>query len=529
VTRLVTRFLYLVLLSALLHAQVADNSASALFSRGMSLARSNHLAEAADLFEHGERLYPTDKRFPLELAGIAWREKDGSRAKHYLHRALKLDPQDSYANDFLATLCEFDHNTEAALKYWNRINKPLIQTLRFEPAPPLSLVLRDRTFDISAGQVFTLNRLETSWANLNRIDVLNEIHFDLVPRADDRFDLTVRAVPTVQPLAGWLGRVLPMLREFPYQGIDADFNDIHDNGLNFASLWRWDPDKRRINLSISGPLHANPREEFRYFIDARDETWDLLPVTYRGGLNNLLVRRTEAGGSYELGLTPRLQWTLGGVLTYRDYGNAPAGAFFQNGWSAELNNRFDYVLWTWPDHRIRLDAWASLNTGRLFAALPSRLVTPRAGLAGEWRPGAKGDTYLFTERTQAGRTFGNAPLDELFMLGMERDNESGLWLRGISGAYDGRKGSAPLGREYAISQTDFERKLFQIPFIRLEAGPFFDVGFVGDRSRQFGSHGVLYATGIQAQVKTVSGVHVKLVYGRDLVSGRGVFYTAVSR
>ncbi len=112
---------------------------------------------------------------------------------------------------------------------------------------------------------------------------------------------------------------------------------------------------------------------------------------------------------------------------------------------------------------------------------------------------------------------------------MERDNESGLWLRGISGTYDGRKGSAPLGREYAISQTDFERKLFQIPFIRLEAGPFFDVGSVGDRSRQFGSHGVLYATGIQAQVKTVSGVHVKLVYGRDLIGGRGAFYTAVSR
>ncbi|MDQ2776878.1 MAG: tetratricopeptide repeat protein [Acidobacteriota bacterium] len=524
-----TRFLCLALLNALLHAQVAGNSASALFSRGMSLARSNNLAQAADIFEEGARLFPADKRFPLELAGIAWREKDGSKAKRYLHQSLQIDPQDTYGNDFLATLYLFDHNAEAALKYWNRVNKPLIETLRFEPDPPLSLVLRDRTFDISAGQVFTLKRLETSWANLNRLDVLNEVRFDLVPRPDDRFDLAIRAIPTIQPLGGWLGRVLPMLRELPYQGIDVESDDIRRNALNFTSLWRWDPDKRRVNLSMSGPLHSNPREEFRYFVDARDETWDLLPTTYRGGLNNLLVRRTEAGASYELGLSPRLQWTLGGVLKYRDYGNEPAGAFFQKGWSAELNNRFDYLLWTWPDHRIRLNTRALLNTGHLFAASPARLITARAGLVGEWRPSAKGNTYRLAEQTQVGRIFGNAPLDELFMLGMERDNETGLWLRGISGAYEGRKGSAPLGREYAISQTDFERKLFQIPFIRLEAGTFFDVGSVGDHSGQFGSHGVLYATGVQVQVKTVSGVHVKLVYGRDLVSGLGVFYTGVSR
>ncbi len=323
-------------------------------------------------------------------------------AKHYLHRALRIDPLDSYGDDFLATLYQFDHNTEAALKYWNRVNKPLIQTLRFEPDPPLSLVLRDRTFDISAGQVFTVKRLETSWANLNRLDVLNEIHFDLVPRTDGRFDLTVRAVPTVQPLGGWLGRVLPMLRELPYQGIDVDFDDIHNNALNFASLWRWDPDKRRINLSISGPLHSNPREEFRYFVDARDETWDLLPAIYRGGLNNLVVRRTEAGASYELGLTPRLQWTLGGVLAYHDYGNPPASAFFQKSWSAELNNRFDYVLWTWPDHRVRLNTWASLNTGHALRrfALPADYIARRFDRGMETRRERR---HIPFHRTDAGR------------------------------------------------------------------------------------------------------------------------------
>jgi hypothetical protein len=320
-----------------------------------------------------------------------------------------------------------------------------------------------------------------------------------------------------------------MLRELPYQGLAIDFDDIHRRAVNFDSLWRWDPDKRRMNISLSGPVRANPRHEYRYFLDARDETWNLLPKIYSGGLNGLVLRRTEAGANYAIGLSPRLQWTLGGVLSYRAYRHAPANVIFQKGWSAELDNRFDYLLWAWPERRVRTDAWASLQTGRYFAGTSSRLVTTRAGVVAKWMPGAKGDTYCFTEQLQAGRTFGAAPLDEFFMLGMERDNESDLWFRGISGARDGRKGSAPMGREYAISQTDFERKLFRIPFLRFDAGPFFDAGWVADPSKQFGSHGVLYAAGLQARLKTISGVQLKLVYGRDLVSGRGAFYTAVSR
>jgi hypothetical protein len=86
-----------------------------------------------------------------------------------------------------------------------------------------------------------------------------------------------------------------------------------------------------------------------------------------------------------------------------------------------------------------------------------------------------------------------------------------------------------MGTQYAISQTDFSRKLFELPFVRGYLGPFFDVGAVGDPSRRYGSRGVLYDTGIQGTIKTIGAVKVTLVYGRDIVNGRGVFYTAVSR
>ena len=56
-----------------------------------------------------------------------------------------------------------------------------------------------------------------------RLHALADVQYDLVPRKqDDRYDLFIRTVPVAPPLAGWLGQVLPSLRELPYQGLRYD-------------------------------------------------------------------------------------------------------------------------------------------------------------------------------------------------------------------------------------------------------------------------------------------------------------------
>lgn len=508
-------------------ASAPVQSAALVFYRALALARMNQLAQAATLFEEGARLYPRDKRFPLESAGIAYREKNFSAAKAYLHRALRLDPADSYGNDFLATLFLLDENLPAALKYWNRIGKPLIQDVQFAPPVPLDPVLRERAFVISAGQVFTLERLWTTQANLHRLDVFANTRFELLPSGGPRASLVIRAEPLATPLAGWAGAVLPMLRELPYQTLDFDRYNIRRRGLNLTSVARWDSNKRRLFLQLSGPLRMNPRIEYAYSADARDENWNL--PAYGAGLKGLGLRKYEAGADFSIGLSGKLQWTVGPHLAHRNFHNGDAGSFFSNGWSAELRNRFDYRLLSWPDRRLHLDSWAILDAGRIFTAFPSRLISTRAGIKGEWFPQAKGDKYSVVALFHAGRTFGNAPLDQLFMLGMERDTPSDFWLRGHVATTGGRKGTGPLGREFALSQLQLDRRFFQLPFIRFQAGPFLDSGWTADPSGQFGSHAWLVDTGVEAKITTIGGIAVRLVYGWNLPHGRGVFYSAVTR
>jgi len=104
----------------------ADQSPDFDFLAGLALARLEKWDEAKLAFDAGLRKSPGDSRFLVELAGVAYKQKDFRAAKNHLHAALKRNPRDSYSNEFLATIYFLEGNLEAALKYWNpsRSNLP---------------------------------------------------------------------------------------------------------------------------------------------------------------------------------------------------------------------------------------------------------------------------------------------------------------------------------------------------------------------------------------------------------------------
>lgn len=117
-------------------AESAQNSSADLdFYYGTALAQLGRLEDAQRAFIDGARLQSQDKRFSLELGGVAFKLRRYPQAVHHLRRALRLDPRDTYGNDFLGTVYFLHGNIEAALKYWNRVNKPRIAGVRAVPTP----------------------------------------------------------------------------------------------------------------------------------------------------------------------------------------------------------------------------------------------------------------------------------------------------------------------------------------------------------------------------------------------------------
>src|SRR5258708_6446092 len=243
--------------------------------RALSLAKLERWEEARQTFEAGAAQHPRDSRFFVELGGIAYRQSNFSLAKRELRRALDLQPQDEYANSFVASIYFLDGNLEAALKYWNRSEQPKLTDLTFDPQPRLKPLVLDRAVQFSPGGARRREQFLATRARLEGLGLYSGVFFDLNARPGNNFDLTIHAPEK----NGWgstkLEGALSLLRGLPYLTVYPEFYNIGKHGLNWRSLVRWDDQKRRPFSELAPPLASSPPIRYRIYFDAPNENWDL--------------------------------------------------------------------------------------------------------------------------------------------------------------------------------------------------------------------------------------------------------------
>ncbi|HJT88520.1 MAG TPA: tetratricopeptide repeat protein [Bryobacteraceae bacterium] len=489
-------------------ARAADD-----LERGLDLARRGQWAEARSVLETGERQSPADKRFPLELAGLEYQRKHFAAAIRDLHRALALDPADSYGNDFLATIYFLEGNLEAALKYWNRIGKPRVTGITVSPQPRLRRVLLDRALDFSPASVLTLEQYRNTRAWLDSLDVLGPYRLGLEAGPDERFDA---ALGWFEPSPWW--KAASMLRGVAYQTVQPEWSDIGGTGWNWTNLLRWDAQKRRVSTAFQGPLRRDPRWRLLAYADARWETWN------SGAPDDFRMQRNVAGLRLQALPGSRFSWHTGLEISSRHFAGAPALA---GGTALQYSAGANYALLRIPERRLRIDSSTNWDLGRMFSRSRDLYARGQASLAAHWFPQAQGSDYEMTAQLRGGSVFGAAPFDELFQLGIERDND--LWLRGHPGAIDGKKGSAPIGRGYLLSNWDLYKDVYRHPLFTIQLGPFLDTGRIHDVFGRFGDGRLLVDTGAQCRARLPGGLSVVVTYGRDLRGGGKVLYATVGR
>jgi hypothetical protein len=184
-----------------------------------------------------------------------------------------------------------------------------------------------------------------------------------------------------------------------------------------------------------------------------------------------------------------------------------------------------YELWRSPERRINLSSEVSFQAGRLWSKSAENFERAQASLETHWFPKSSGDDFETLWRIRTGKTFGQIPFDELLMVGLERDNN--LWLRAHIGTRDGRKGSAPLGRDYFLSNWETDKNIYSNGFFSVKLGPFVDVGKIGDSSAALGAKEWLWDIGVQTKLR-VLGFGVTVSYGKDLRRGNNAFYATLS-
>ena len=509
------------------HSRSADMD----FHYGTALARLERWPEAEATFEEGFRAAPNDPRFAVEAAGAAFKQRRYSQAARLLRKAIKLEPRDSYANDFLGTVYFLQGNLEAALRAWNRIGKPAVEEVEEEPRPRILPALLDRAFEFSPAATLRLPEILDSDARVRGLEIFPKYQFDLRAREDGNFDLCFRA----QERNGfgdnkWEG-LFPLLRGLPFSSVDPEYYNLKREAVNFVSQYRWDAQKRRIYARLSAPFERGAKQRIGVAADLRDENW-AIRNSFTGSapvLGSVNLRREELDFSLASYARGRLHWSAGGEISHRNFrGVVPGSALtlelLAKGYQLKQKFELSGSLLRLPERRFTVDADASSQAARLWSLHGESFAKLQGSLGWRWFPRAAGDDYEMRQQFRAGKTIGQAPFDELFMLGLERDND--LPMRAHIGTRDGRKGSAPLGSDYFLANWEMDKSVYGNGIGALTLGPFLDVGKIADATVALGSHLWLCDLGAQAKLR-VFGNGVVFSYGKDLRTGNNAFYVTL--
>ncbi len=439
----------------------ADQSPDLDFLTGLAQARLQKWDDARLAFDAGFRKSPGDSRFLVELAGIAYKQNDFRNAKTHLHGALRLNPGDSYSREFLATIYFIEGNLEAALKYWNPEGKPRLRSVKVVPPLKLKESLRDRAVAFNALQVLKTEALLATQARLGNLGIFSSQRMELSPAESGSYDATLHLAER----NGWgdskVEGIVSLLSGLPYATIYPEFYNFRGDAANLSSLARWDPEKRLLSLVLSMPLYQDPSLRLRFYADVRNENWNLAQTFFGAGtpLTDLNLRRVAVGTEVRSIVSSRWSWSAGAEIGNRNFRNLSAltspaeRVFFAGATSVAGWLGVRPTLVRLPERRFTLDSSAEAKAGREFADGLGPFATLRGALLAQWFPRARGDNYQVQAQIRAGATAGKTTLDELFELGMERDND--LWLRGHPGTLAGRKGGAPLGPSTGKSNDRF--------------------------------------------------------------------------
>jgi hypothetical protein len=499
----------------------------------VALAHLGNWKRARDALLRGHHLQPRDKRFAIELAGIDFKQKRYSDAAGWLRRALSLDPDDRYTKDFLGSVYYLNGNLEAALKYWNRVSKPRLAQVRVDPELRVDPALLDSAFAFSVASTLTLPELLATRSRTSGLGIFPRQVFELGAQSDGSFDLIFRALER----NGW-GRtkregLLNLFRGVYLQTVYPEFYNLGRSATNVVSLIRWDKEKRRLAVSLSGPLRRQAKRRYLLGLDLRNENWDIRsrsrgPAPVLGSLN---LRRDAVRAGVSSFPNGQWVWSTGVELSRRNFRNVLLGSALEpellaDGYQLKHLVEAKYELWRVPERRLVVDTTASSELGRIWSQPSHVFAQLEAGMGVRWFPQARGEDYEMQGRLRVGKTYGVVPFDELFLLGLERDND--LRLRAHIGSRDGRKGSAPLGRGYFLANWEADKIAYSHGLLNVKLSPFVDVGKVLDATTGLASRQWLWDTGLQAKLR-VLGVGTVVTYGKDLRTGSNVFYVALGR
>src|SRR2546427_571288 len=276
--------------------------------------RQRGVAEADAIFNAVRSQCP-DSAGPLrELAGVRFAERQWHEAVALAEQALARGPRDEYAWDVLASSRFMQDDVAGALRAWNQIGKPRVDTVQIEGLSRAPYALVADALALPAGGLLSEEIFRRAERRLSELPGYVDTRLGYRPQRDGFAAVNVVMVERPARPRGPVEWAAAGARTAIDREVSVVVPGMTGQGEQWEASWRWWTDRPRVALSFATPHRGVPPGVWRV-----DGSWEA--QSYGFGMASsglaprpLVERRAHGGIAASDWLTADVRYSLNAAI-----------------------------------------------------------------------------------------------------------------------------------------------------------------------------------------------------------------------
>lgn len=285
-------------------SQVARTDCDVWLAEAVARVRSQGLNEADVAFGELQARCP-DQAGPLrELAGVRFAQRRWREAAQLAGEALARDPLDTYAWDVLASSRFVQDDFAGALRAWNRIGKPRVDSIDITGLRHARYESIASALDLTPNTLLTADAFARAARRLNELPDRASARISYRPAEDGFASVDVAIAERAARPRGAVEWSTVAAKSLVNREVDIGVPGFAGQGEVWSASWRWWSERPRAAVAFTTPRTGMLGGVWRV-----DGSWE--SQRYVGAEPHTFITETRAHGGLTMG-----DW-LSGAVRYR--------------------------------------------------------------------------------------------------------------------------------------------------------------------------------------------------------------------
>jgi hypothetical protein len=289
---------------ALVNPSGADEACDARLNHALDEIRSQGLDRADALLEDVRAQCPGAAGPIRELSGARFAQRRWSDAAALAREALRLQPRDEYALDVLGSSLFMLNDDIGALRAWNQIGKPRVNSVRIEGLHHVRYQTVAEVMAIHPNMLLTADVFARARRRLGELPDHAATRLAVKPETDGFATVDVVVVELAAVPRGaveWAGFAA---RTAANEEVDVSVPGVSGQGEVWTAGWRWWSNRPGVSLGFAAPRVGRLPGVWRFDGSWQSDTYGLTPLLevrgagceVRGaGCERIVETRTHGG------------------------------------------------------------------------------------------------------------------------------------------------------------------------------------------------------------------------------------------